>query len=224
MSVLFIAGAGTDIGKTYVTALLIRQLRDAHRPVQALKPVASGVAALDDPAFASSDTAVLLDAMGLPLEVSTVAACTPWRFAAPLSPDMAAVAEGRSLKLADIQAWCRQRIVHAPSRMVTLIEGVGGVMSPVAEDALNLDWIKALGCPVVLVGGTYLGAISHTLTALATLRAHRAPVSAIVLNETQGSPVDFDATLKSLTRFGGDVAVWPLRQRARSLPVDLLPA
>ncbi len=61
---VFVAGAGTEIGKTYVTAALTRRLRAQGRPVRTLKPLASGVPPLSDPAFAESDTARLLDAQG----------------------------------------------------------------------------------------------------------------------------------------------------------------
>lgn len=221
MSAWFVAGAGTDIGKTYVTACLIRQLRGAGRRVRALKPVASGVADLAAPAFAASDTAVLLAAMGVQADAAAVEACTPWRFTAPLSPDMAAAAEGRALALADVLAWCKAQTEAAGPETVALVEGVGGVMSPAMSDALNLDWIKALGFPVILVGGTYLGALSHTLTALETLRAHAVEVRAVALNETQGSTVDFDATLASLRRFAGPVEIAPLRRGGRTLDLAL---
>ena len=89
MGALFIAGAGTDIGKTYVTAALARQIRADGGAVRVLKPVVSGVAALGDPAFMTSDTAVLLKAAGLPVDPAHVEACSPWRFAAPLAPDRA---------------------------------------------------------------------------------------------------------------------------------------
>jgi dethiobiotin synthetase len=161
VSVVFITGAGTDIGKTYVTALLTRQLRAAGREVLALKPVASGMPKMKAAAFAKTDTAELLKAQGLAITDANVAACSPWRFKEPLSPDMAAAAEGRTLAFADVLAWCREAIATASENVDVLIEGVGGVMSPVADDALNLDWIKALHCPVVLVAGSSLGALNH---------------------------------------------------------------
>jgi dethiobiotin synthetase len=221
VSVWFVAGAGTDIGKTYVTACLVRQLRAAGRPVRALKPVASGVADIASPAFASSDTAVLLDAQGLTVDAEAVEACTPWRFTAPLSPDMAAAAEGRSLRLADVRAWCEAQVEAAGADTVVLIEGVGGVMSPITSDALNLDLMKALACPAILVGGTYLGALSHTLTALETLRARAIEVRAVVLSETEGSTVGFDASVASMRRFVGAVEVVTSRRGARSVPLAL---
>jgi len=102
-----------------------------------------------------------------------------------------------------------------------LIEGVGGVMSPVSEAATNLDWIKALGCPVVLVVGSYLGGLNHALTAIETLKAHAVPVRALVLNESGDSTVDFQATLQTLRRFAPDRMIVPLRRGAAMLDLDL---
>jgi dethiobiotin synthetase len=217
VSVLFVTGAGTEIGKTYVTCALARQLRAAGRAVRALKPVATGMVEPDDPAFQYSDTAQLLAAQGLPRDRATTAACTPWRFAAPLSPDMAAAAEGHRLELADIVTWALDVIEQASADTVVLIEGVGGVMSPIATDGLNIDLIAALACPAILVGGSYLGAINHTLTALASMRARAVDVHALVVNETFGSPVDFAATVASLARFSPDVALITLRRGETSI-------
>jgi dethiobiotin synthetase len=211
VSVVFVTGAGTEIGKTYVTCALARQLRVAGRAVRTFKPVATGMAELDDPAFQQSDTAQLLAAQGSPCDETTIAACTPWRFAAPLSPDMAATAEDRRLELAEITTWARGVIQQASAETIVLIEGVGGVMSPIACDALNIDLIAALACPAILVGGSYLGAINHTLTALAALRSLAIDVRGLVVNETFGSPVDFAATVASLARFVSDVALITLR-------------
>ncbi|MBV9237481.1 MAG: dethiobiotin synthase [Xanthobacteraceae bacterium] len=217
MSVLFVTGAGTEIGKTYVTCALARQLRAAGRAVRAFKPVATGMVEPDDPAFQHSDTAQLLVAQGLPCDEITIAACTPWRFAAPLSPDMAAATEHHRLDLADITTWALGAIEQAAADMVVLIEGVGGVMSPIASDGLNIDLIAALACPAILVGGSYLGAINHTLTALAAMRARGVDVLGLVVNETFGSPVDFAATVASFARFGPDVALMTLRHGEASI-------
>jgi dethiobiotin synthetase len=127
---VFVAGAGTEIGKTYVTAALTRRLRALGRGVRTLKPLASGVPPLDAADFAESDTGRLLAAQGLATTPETVAACSPWRFTAPLSPDLAATREGRTLALDDLVGWCRREIAATPPDTTLLIEGVGGVMSP----------------------------------------------------------------------------------------------
>jgi dethiobiotin synthetase len=219
VSVCFVTGAGTDIGKTYVTTLLVRQLKAAGRAVLALKPVVSGVAAIDGPEFAASDTAQLLLAQGLVVTPTTVDACSPWRFMAPLSPDMAAAAEERTVDLRAVQEWCNSRIAQAGADATVLIEGVGGVMSPMTSDALNLDLIKALGCEVLLVTGSYLGALTHALTALETLKAHCIPVRAVILNETTDSGVDFDATLRTLRRFEVAATVVTVKRGASAVEI-----
>jgi dethiobiotin synthetase len=202
MSVIFVTGAGTDIGKTYVACALLRAAREAGRPVLALKPVVSGLAPVGDPAFETSDTARLLKAAGLATTPDTIEACSPWRFTAPLSPDMAAAREGRTLALADVIAWSRRRIGETPSDTFVLIEGVGGVMSPITPDATGLDWLRALSCPAVLVTGAYLGAISHTLTALSALRTHGIEVAAVIVNAREDQTVGAEATADAIRRLG----------------------
>ena len=198
---VFVAGAGTEIGKTYVTAALTRRLRAKGRPVRTVKPLASGVPPLSDPGFAESDTARLLDAQGIALDAEAVESCSPWRFSAPLSPDQAAVLEGRSLDLADLVGWCRVQIAVTPGAL--LIEGVGGLMSPVTEAATGLDWLRALDVPAVLVTGSYLGAISHALTACETLRRYDVPLLAVAVSESAGAPAPASIVAASIARHAG---------------------
>jgi len=200
MGVLFIAGAGTDIGKTYVTAALARQIRAGGRSVRVLKPVVSGVAALGEPAFAASDTAVLLRAAGLPVDEDQVNACSPWRFAAPLAPDRAAAAEGRHVQLSEVVDWCRARIAEAAPGETVLIEGAGGLMSPMTQDATVLDWLIALACPVLLVTGSYLGGVSHALTAIEVVKARGVPLHGVVVSESVES-AGLAETVDALHRF-----------------------
>ncbi len=196
MSALFVAGAGTEIGKTFVAAGLARALRRLGIGCLALKPVASGF----DPArLVDSDAGLLLAATGRAVDAASIAAISPWRFAAALSPDMAARAENRPLELVDVAVYCRAQI--AGNQGAALIEGVGGLMTPIARDGTCLDLIQTLGCPALLVSGTYLGAISHTLTAIEALAARDVGLAAVVVNETPGSPVGLADTLDSLRRF-----------------------
>ncbi|RME64908.1 MAG: hypothetical protein D6782_07375, partial [Alphaproteobacteria bacterium] len=129
--------------------------------------------------------------------LAAIARITPWRFQAALAPDMAAAREGRRLRLADVLAACRTAMAAGPELL--LIEGAGGVMSPLAEDATGLDVMVQLRVPALLVSGTYLGAISHALTALEALRAHHVPVTALVLSESVDG-VDLAATAARLQR------------------------
>ena len=103
---------------------------------------------------------MLLDVQGEAVSPQSVAALSPWRFAAPLSPDMAAQMEGRSIEFDQVAAFCRMPRDAA----VLLIEGAGGAMTPLTQDRTMLDLAVSLRVPVILAAGSYLGSLSHTLT------------------------------------------------------------
>jgi dethiobiotin synthetase len=216
MSAIFVTATGTDVGKTFVTAGLIRHLRRSKRAVDALKPVVSG---FDEAAPSGSDPAMLLAALGRPAVEAEIAGISPWRFRASLSPDMAAATEDRRVDFDALVDFCRREI--AAARGVLFIEGVGGVMVPLDDRHTVLDWMAALRVPVILVTGSYLGTISHTLTALDVLARRNLAVSAVVVSETQGSTVPVEDTLAAIARFASH-----LQGRAedmRAIPVIGLP-
>ncbi|MDZ4253501.1 MAG: dethiobiotin synthase [Sulfuritalea sp.] len=210
MGANFITGTGTDIGKTWLACALLRHWRVAGRPVTAFKPVLSG---FDPQQPQASDAGALLAALGREASAAELDAIAPWRYAAPLSPDMAAAREGRRIDFDELVAFTR-RVVSANSGP-TLVEGVGGVMVPVDDRHTVRDWIAASALPCVLVAGSYLGSLSHTLTALEALARVGAGVTAIAVNQTPDSAVTLDATLDSLARH---VVGIPLVSIARDSP------
>jgi dethiobiotin synthetase len=221
---IFIAGSHTDVGKTHVACALIHAARTAGLAVDALKPVASGFEAADP---AASDSGRLIAALGEPLTEAALERITPWRLAAPLAPPMAAAAEGRSLPLGPIADLCRSRLAACRAELF-IVEGAGGLMSPLAEDGTNLDLMRALGLPAILVGGSYLGAISHTLTALEVLRARGLTVPAVVMSQDAdaGAP-DFAASVDMVARHAEPTPVLaaarsPLTDWAHALLARLL--
>jgi dethiobiotin synthetase len=202
MAAYFVTATGTDIGKTFVTAGLIRYLRGAGQPVNALKPVVSGY---EPSVVETSDPAVLLKALGRQVSADEVASIAPWRFRAPLSPDIAAAREGRSVEFDKLIAFSRAA-VKASTGML-FIEGVGGIMVPLQDKRTVLDWMAALNIPLLLVVGGYLGAISHTLTALDVIRQRKLKVAAIVVSESERGTVELHDTVDSITRFSDGVEV-----------------
>jgi dethiobiotin synthetase len=201
---LFVSGAHTDVGKTYAACAILRAARAEGLAVEALKPVVSG---FDPDDWAQSDPGRLLAALGRPLTQETLDAISPLRFAAALSPPMAARLEGRDLRLAELTDFCRTGLATSKAGL-TLVEGVGGVMSPIAEDATGLDLMLALGLPTVLVGGSYLGAISHILTAIETLRGRGLPIHAVVISQSaEPDAPDFAQSVDSVVAFAGDIQV-----------------
>ena len=176
---VFVAGAHTDVGKTHAACALIGALRARGLAVEALKPVVSG---FDPEDWKDSDPGRLLAALGRHLDASELQAMSPWRFRAPLAPPLAARREGVRLELAPVADFCRARRA-ATGADVFLVEGVGGLMSPIAEAATGLDLMTALDLPAILVGGSYLGAISHLLTAAEALRGRGLPLAAVVVSQ-----------------------------------------
>jgi dethiobiotin synthetase len=198
----FVTSTGTDIGKTFVTAGLIRYLRESNQPVGALKPVVSGY---DSSVAETSDPAVLLAALGRQVTADEVDRIAPWRFRAPLSPDLAAAREGRSIDFDKLISFSRAAIDAATGPL--FIEGVGGIMVPLDARRTVLDWMAALDIPVLLVVGGYLGTISHTLTALDVLAQRKLTIAAIVVSESERDTVELEDTVASIARFAGAVGV-----------------
>ena len=213
MAAVFVTGTGTDVGKTFVTAMLVRHLRDAGRPVEAFKPVMSGVGPAN---IANSDAGILLTALGRTTTPEEIDRIAPWRFAAPLSPDLAAEAEGRSIDFGKLVDFSR---VVAYGRGTVFIEGVGGIMVPLDATHTVLDWMSALRIPVLLVTGSYLGTISHTLTALHVLAHRNLDIAGVVVSESKAPGASLDDTVATIARFAVPIEVVGLpRMPAGELP------
>lgn len=162
---LFVTGTDTGVGKSVVTAALAAALADAGVRVSALKPVASGV----EPGTPGEDAALL--ALGAGHEPRSAV-----RLRAPLSPHLAAEAEGAVLDPAAILAWTR---AHAGE--VTLVEGVGGWSVPITRSWRVSAFAEALGAPVLVVARSRLGVLNHALLTVDAVQARGLRVSAVVL-------------------------------------------
>ena len=209
MSAVFVTASGTNIGKTYVAEALLRQWLAEGRGVSALKPILSGYDPLE---VAASDTGRLLTAAGVAITRENIDVVSPWRYAAPLSPDMAAAHEGRSVPVDDVIAYCAAAIAEAEAAgMSLLIEGIGGVMVPLDETRTVADLMAALDIPAIIVGGSYLGSLSHTLTAYEVLRSRNVLLDCIIISETPDSDVALAETRDVLARF------------VRPVPVEIMP-
>jgi dethiobiotin synthetase len=196
MSAIFITATGPDVGKTLVVASLIRHLRQLGHAVDAIKPIVSGY----EPAqAAASDPGALIAALGLPFSPESIDRTSPWRFRAALSPDLAARLEGRSIDVDAVIAYCKTAVERR--RDVLLIEGVGGIMEPLDDHRTLLDVMMALGLPLILVTGSYRGAVSHTLTALDSLLRRDMHVLSTIVSETPGSKLALDDVVAAISHF-----------------------
>lgn len=204
MTHLFVTASGTDIGKTVISEILIRQFLARGKTVTALKPVLSG---LEGVPLEETDSGRMLLASGAEVSEEAIAAMTPWRFDPPLSPDMAAQRVGVTMELDKLIDFC----LAPKDQDYVLVEGAGGVLVPINKQATMADWMVALDertdLKTVLVVGSYLGTISHTLTALESMNARGLKPAVIVISTSEVNPVPVEETAEVMARFAGDVPI-----------------
>ncbi len=205
---LFITGTDTGVGKTYVTALIAKALHEAGRRVGVYKPAASGCRRQEGQLVAD-DALAIWEAAGRPASLDKVC---PQVFAAPLAPHLAARAEGREL---DADGLRRGIDFWLQRSDIVLVEGAGGLMSPMSDDEYVADLTCDFGFPLVVVAANRLGTINHTLQTLVTAASFRdgLDVAGIVLNEP-AAPTN-DASLSSNRREIAARAVAPVLAEVR---------
>lgn len=176
MKGIVVAGIGTEVGKSVASAVLCEALHARY-----WKPVASGAA--DGPAESVFVSGLLSRG---PERVFP----ETYLFQRSLSPHVAAALEGEEVQL--------DRLIAPVCAEPLVIELAGGIMVPLNNRETNLDFVKRLGLPVVVVSRHYLGSINHTLLTLEVLRSHGVEVRGVVFN---GSELpDTERTITSLGR------------------------
>ena len=177
---LFITGTDTEVGKTHVGSLIVKSLVAAGHRVGVYKPTASDCVH-DGQQMVSEDAVALWDAAGRPL---TLDAVCPQRFRAPISPHLAAKAEGRQI---DVDLLRSGLTIWADEFDIVIVEGAGGLMSPVSDEDFVADLAYEFGYPLIVVAANVLGAINQTLQTLVTASCFRdgIEVAGIVLNNSQ---------------------------------------
>lgn len=181
---LFITGTDTGVGKTVVTTAFAKNWRAAGLRVGAYKPAASGYDLDSSGRPFWSDVELLFEALGQSFPRERIC---PQCFAAPLAPPIAARVEGRCvddhLLLEGAKWWQTQT-------EVLLVEGAGGLLSPLSTTGSNADLAAELGFPVLIVARLGLGTINHTLLTVEAAQRRGLNVLGIVLNATQPESTD----------------------------------
>ena len=205
---LFITGTDTEVGKTYVAAMIVKQLVATGHRVGVYKPVASDCIA-DGRQLVSEDAVALWEAAGRPLNLDAVC---PHRYHAPLAPHLAARSEGREL---DAQALRRGIEPWADECDVIVVEGAGGLMSPISDDEYFADLAYDFGYPSVVVAPNMIGAINQSLSALIAATCFRGglPVAGVVLNDSR--IFDDDPSIESNREEIASRALAPVLTRLR---------
>lgn len=202
---LFVTATDTDAGKTAVAVAIVRQLRAAGRRVGVYKPAASG---------GDGDPRSLWEAAGRPGRLAEVC---PQVFAAPIAPHRAARLEGRTVDEPLLRRGIEPWLAAAD---IVVVEGAGGLCSPLGDRADNAAVARDLGLPLVVVDAARLGAVGRTLAAVRAARTEGLVVAAVVLSHVvalDGSEDD-PRTPAGIAR----TAVEDLAARLPGVPVAVL--
>jgi dethiobiotin synthetase len=188
----FITGTDTDAGKTFVTALWLRALRRAGLDAVGFKPICCG---------GREDAEILCEASG---GAATVDEINPVWLHTPAAPYTACAIENRLIDTARIvEAFRELRAKH----QAVLVEGVGGWLVPIRKDYSTADLAAELGLPVVIVVRNRLGAISHTLLTIESVKSRGLTCAGIVINN---SDADDDITTRTNRSIIGELAGVPV--------------
>jgi dethiobiotin synthetase len=170
---LFVTGTDTDVGKTAAAVAIAAAIAGAGRRVGVYKPAASGIPSAATP---GGDPRRLWEAAGRPGAIADVC---PQVFPLAIAPARAAAAAGlavdESLLRTGLLAWRMSEIV--------IVEGAGGLFSPLGGTTLNVDLAREFGLPLVIVDSTRLGSIGRSLATVRAARAEGLAVAACVLSQ-----------------------------------------
>ncbi len=190
MKGLFISGSGTDVGKTFIACCLIKALNSKYHVV-AKKPVESDCIKTPQ-GLIPKDAVLLNDACASPEPIDAVCA---YRFEACVSGEKASTEHGTEVTLNSLV------IASRPTNKAdfVVVEGAGGIYSPIAAQLLNVDLAAALDLPVVIVVKDELGAINQALLSLRAAKEHNLNVIMLVLNQMSANNLDNAQAIQTYT-------------------------
>jgi dethiobiotin synthase len=203
-TIVFVAGTDTNVGKTLVAAALVRRLRVLGTRAIGMKPVETGCSYGEDHDLIAHDGVLLHRAAHFaapPLVVS------PYRFAPPIAPAVAAELAGLELSLSDLVAAIE---ACAPFGEPVIVEGAGGALAPIASDGSVLDLAERVGASVLLVGVDRLGVQSHAIAVLESARRRALGLIGVILSRMgeDDALLDRQQNVRMIRERGG-VTVFP---------------
>ncbi len=181
---VFVTGTGTGVGKTIVTAGLLRLYRKLGINAAPMKPVQTGAYLLDGQR-AAPDLDFVLSAADMVLDQDTRPHSAPYCYAPACSPHLAAQLAGENISVDTILEHAR---CLSESYELLVIEGAGGLLAPLNESETMAGLAKALNLPVILVGYSGLGGINHALLSIEAMRSRNLNLLGVVLCDTSPVP------------------------------------
>jgi dethiobiotin synthetase len=192
---IFISGTNTEVGKTFITLNIIKLLESKGTRVNPYKPVETGCKQkLSE--LIPHDSMLFYKAINKRIDLNQI---NPYRFVEPISP---ATAIKRSRRKIYIQNYS-EKLKDLPYGDITLIEGAGGLCSPLASDGYNIDFIKKINAPTILVAKDEIGVINNVILSINMLTKYKIKLLAIVLNrKANGQPIGMNnyKEIKSLCK------------------------
>lgn len=191
---LFVTGTGTGVGKTIVSAALLAAMREAGQRVRTYKPVVTGLA--EPQGQWPPDHELLALAAGMtPEEVA------PLRFGEAVSPHLAGSLAGKPIEAV---ALVERAKANASVDGTLVVEGVGGLLVPLADDFTVRDLAVELALPLLIAASPDLGTINHTLLTIEAARVTKLGVAAVVLTPWPSEPSQMQQSNRAtIARLGG---------------------
>jgi len=172
---LFVTGTDTGVGKTMVAGAIAQQLTRLGLQVGVFKPIATGCRSTRE-GLVSVDAEFLAHCVDSPFSLEQM---NPIRYRDPLAPMVAAEQAGRQIDWDTLELAYKN--ITARSEVV-IVEGIGGVMVPITKNYLVLDLMADMNLPVIIVAGSRLGTINHTLLTINACRQSKLQIAGIVIN------------------------------------------
>lgn len=184
---LFVTGTDTGVGKTRIASAIASVLSREGLRVGVLKPVATGAERIEGVGWRSEDAEALIAAIDREVPLDRVA---PLLFEAPLAPPVAARESGTTLQFDNVLTATRTAIdwwAGPGGAEILVVEGVGGLLCPLAEGATVADLAVALDFPLLIVARRGLGTLNHTLLTLEAARLRGLRIAGVVLNGSEAT-------------------------------------
>ncbi len=197
MSGLFVTGTDTEIGKTFVSSLLIKILAEEGLRVTGMKPVASGAKKVAG-VLKNDDALFLMQASNVDADYKNV---NPYVFQQAVSPHIAAEQAGVEIDLNKIKKCFEQLQTKSD---VVVVEGVGGWYAPLSKYTTVADLAETLGIPIILVVGLRLGCLNHALLTAQAIRQSGLPIAGWIANHVEKDFVSAKENIKTLQHFLSD--------------------
>ncbi|MFL2559725.1 MAG: dethiobiotin synthase [Gammaproteobacteria bacterium] len=171
---VFITGAGTSVGKTYLTCSLIDLIIKKGFKVSPYKPIETGCKKIKNKLI-PNDSKKFYKLVNKDIDIELI---NPYRFQQPISPNRAIQLSKKKINIKNYI----EKVKKLPKNDFLIIEGAGGLCSPISSDGLNIDLIKRMSLKTILIVKDEIGAINNVLLNIEILKKYKIGVIAIILN------------------------------------------